>query len=155
MIKKCSKCGAETNCDGDLHCRTIFVDEIIRLLSSEELEKAKLLFVSSIFDREWKWVLLDKIGRESKAGRKMEILIRKEMQQKEEVMLREEREKMHREYLERLGIEYLGVDILPSINIHRVTHCYNCKKLLDNSIHIECRICHWIVCDCGACGCGV
>ena len=37
---------------------------------------------------------------------------------------------------------------------HRVTHCYACKELLDNSIDLECTACNWIICSCGACGCG-
>lgn len=37
---------------------------------------------------------------------------------------------------------------------HRTTHCYRCKSNLDNSINLECSACRWIVCYCGACGCG-
>ncbi len=37
---------------------------------------------------------------------------------------------------------------------HRTTHCYNCKKPLDNSVDVECNSCGWIICSCGACGCG-
>lgn len=36
----------------------------------------------------------------------------------------------------------------------RVTHCYRCKKSLDNAIDVECKACGWIICGCGACGCG-
>lgn len=36
----------------------------------------------------------------------------------------------------------------------RLTHCYNCKTTLDSSIDVECNECGWLVCDCGACGCG-
>ena len=37
---------------------------------------------------------------------------------------------------------------------HRVTHCYSCKTSLDNAMDAECVACGWIVCRCGACGCG-
>jgi hypothetical protein len=37
---------------------------------------------------------------------------------------------------------------------HRVTHCYNCQDDLDNEIDFECERCGWIICSCGACGCG-
>jgi hypothetical protein len=36
----------------------------------------------------------------------------------------------------------------------RVTHCWSCTERLDTSIDVECAACRWIVCDCGACGCG-
>lgn len=37
---------------------------------------------------------------------------------------------------------------------HRKTHCYLCKKKLDNLVDLECAACGWIICRCGACGCG-
>jgi len=36
----------------------------------------------------------------------------------------------------------------------RVTRCFNCKRQLDNDVDVECSACGWIVCHCGACGCG-
>ena len=36
----------------------------------------------------------------------------------------------------------------------RVTNCHSCGKTLDNGIELECEACGWILCDCGACGCG-
>ena len=61
----------------------------------------------------------------------------------------------HKEYLERLGKEYRGVrPATRDPRIRRVTHCYDCKQPLDNSIDIECVACNWILCKCGACGCG-
>lgn len=36
----------------------------------------------------------------------------------------------------------------------RVSHCWNCKQPVDNSIDLECSACGWIICgSCGACGC--
>lgn len=37
---------------------------------------------------------------------------------------------------------------------HRVTHCYNCDRYLESGLFLECSICGWLVCSCGACGCG-
>lgn len=37
---------------------------------------------------------------------------------------------------------------------HRTPHCWNCKRGLDNYYQLECTSCWWIVCPCGACGCG-
>jgi len=64
-------------------------------------------------------------------------------------------EERHKETLEKLGKDYQG--IRPATTNHqkrRITHCYSCKKSLDNSIDIECVVCSWIICSCGACGCG-
>jgi len=37
----------------------------------------------------------------------------------------------------------------------RVTHCYRCKRYLDDRDYSNCGTCGWIRCpDCGACGCG-
>ena len=39
-------------------------------------------------------------------------------------------------------------------NSRRITHCYSCKSHLDEAQHLNCSVCRWIVCPCGACGCG-
>lgn len=69
----------------------------------------------------------------------------------------EERQKRaierHKEYLLKHGKEYSGIT-QGSIKNHRVTHCYSCKAELDSSLHIECNTCNWLICYCGACGCG-
>lgn len=59
----------------------------------------------------------------------------------------------HREYLERHGKKYAGVSE-NSRRSHRATHCYACKASLDSDLHIECKSCSWLICHCGACGCG-
>lgn len=61
--------------------------------------------------------------------------------------------KKHKKYLKKIGKEYSGVNPNTSKR-HRVTHCYACKEPLDSSFHIECNQCEWLVCECGACGCG-
>ncbi len=60
----------------------------------------------------------------------------------------------HRLRLEKLGKPYLGVQPATRARQHRVTHCYACKRSLDNTIDVECVACGWILCSCGACGCG-
>jgi hypothetical protein len=37
---------------------------------------------------------------------------------------------------------------------HRATHCYSCQHSLDSNINLVCVACGWIICICGACGCG-
>jgi hypothetical protein len=64
-------------------------------------------------------------------------------------------EEKHQERLARLGKEYRGVRPATSgLGRRRVTHCYACLRELDNSADIECVACGWILCSCGACGCG-
>lgn len=36
----------------------------------------------------------------------------------------------------------------------RSTICYQCRTSLHSSTHLRCSECRWLVCDCGACGCG-
>lgn len=59
----------------------------------------------------------------------------------------------HKEYLIKFGKHYSGIT-QNSDKTHRVTHCYACKDNLDSSLHIECNSCNWLICYCGACGCG-
>jgi len=58
----------------------------------------------------------------------------------------------HRTFLQELNIEYRG--IIDGTKIPRQTHCYICKSDLDSELFKECCTCSWIVCFCGACGCG-
>lgn len=66
---------------------------------------------------------------------------------------------LHRTFLEGLNItladKHLIDPIKNSTPNRRLTHCYNCRKGLDNLVDLECSACNWIVCpNCGACGCG-
>jgi hypothetical protein len=59
----------------------------------------------------------------------------------------------HRRFLEQRSLPAQQVR-LPSGRVRRVTHCYHCKHHLDSAVDVECAACGWIVCRCGACGCG-
>lgn len=37
---------------------------------------------------------------------------------------------------------------------HRVTKCWSCHRHLETGVYMECSMCGWLVCSCGACGCG-
>jgi hypothetical protein len=56
--------------------------------------------------------------------------------------------------LSRLGIAFKGLRPAAASRFRRVTHCYECHQELDNSVDVECVACNWILCECGACGCG-
>ena len=60
----------------------------------------------------------------------------------------------HREFIRKIGKAYKGTSKISEAKKHRTTHCYNCHRKLDNSIDLECIACKWIICTCGACGCG-
>lgn len=63
----------------------------------------------------------------------------------------------HREKLSELGVPYggvLGQDAQRTAVTRRVTHCYSCSQKLDGGIRLACSHCNWILCSCGACGCG-
>jgi hypothetical protein len=61
--------------------------------------------------------------------------------------------KAHQRFLAGRGLPEAGTR-LPSGQMHREAHCYSCKSHLDNSVDVECEACRWIICCCGACGCG-
>lgn len=63
-------------------------------------------------------------------------------------------EERHRLRLEGLGATYAGVRTSTGERRRRVALCYACRGALDNSIQVECVSCGWILCNCGACGCG-
>jgi hypothetical protein len=59
----------------------------------------------------------------------------------------------HRRRQEMLGLPWRGLRASAGKDL-RVTHCWACKSHLDNSVDVECITCGWILCLCGACGCG-
>ncbi len=59
----------------------------------------------------------------------------------------------HKYFLAKRKLPYKGINDSISRK-HRVTHCYVCKEHLDNLVDLECSACGWIICTCGACGCG-
>lgn len=58
------------------------------------------------------------------------------------------------QFFQRLGMENPGTRPIGVQRYRRITHCYHCKSPLDNAMDAECVACGWIVCTCGACGCG-
>jgi len=63
----------------------------------------------------------------------------------------------HRLQLQLRGQVYKGIrpptetqDLRP----RRTARCWNCHRFLDNYAEFECLACGWILCKCGACGCG-
>ena len=65
---------------------------------------------------------------------------------------REETIERHRLLMERNGYSYRGTR--RSSRKARTARCWNCHVSLDNAVDVECGACGWILCNCGACGCG-
>lgn len=78
-----------------------------------------------------------------------------QVREENEADARKTLEERHRDHLAGLGIEYKGTRGADTRKrSHRVTHCWSCHCNLDNAVDIECVTCNWILCSCGACGCG-
>lgn len=63
-------------------------------------------------------------------------------------------EEKNRLFLERYGKQFAGLCQRSTRRNIRLTHCWHCHSKLDSTIDLECIACHWILCQCGACGCG-
>ena len=145
MWNNCTKCGVKTDFEGDLHCRKVIMDKIKELQKQGKTSEAAYLFYTAPFGREWKTVLLYKIG-----GQFAKTIDQEEEKFKVETF-KENLEKQHKKYIESIGVRYSGVSV--SSKNFRSTHCYNCKAPLHANFHLECNACHWLICECGACGC--
>ena len=107
--------------------------------------------IRSLFEKSW-----DKIGCrihvKTEARRRIASPDNLELLDKELTL-----EEKHKMILQGLGLEWKGVRS-PSkdreVSRQRVAHCYLCKHPLDNTVDKECVACGWILCRCGACGCG-
>ena len=60
----------------------------------------------------------------------------------------------HKEFLAERGIPYVGIKLNTNRANARESSCYNCGSLLDSSLEAGCKACSWMLCFCGACGCG-
>ena len=60
---------------------------------------------------------------------------------------------LHAERLRELGVSNEGVRPSSHPRRHHV-QCYACHTGLDSAVDLECVRCGWILCNCGACGCG-
>lgn len=65
-----------------------------------------------------------------------------------------ERLENHRAFLERLGVAPAGTRPRSIYKPPRNPFCYACYEDLDSTVEFECVACGWLICQCGACGCG-
>ena len=60
----------------------------------------------------------------------------------------------HKNFVAERGQAYSGVRIREGSRRPRASWCWSCKTGLNSSSNLECVTCGWILCECGACGCG-
>jgi hypothetical protein len=77
----------------------------------------------------------------------------KQYQRKRQEERRRRAIERHKQYLQKHRKQYMGVSEM-RLTKRRVTHCYSCKEDLDSNLHVQCNSCRWMICYCGACGCG-
>jgi hypothetical protein len=66
--------------------------------------------------------------------------------------LRDKAIESHKAHLAAGGKTYSGVTIVEE-PIHREAHCWSCWEKLNSRMDIQCNLCRWMICSCGACGC--
>ena len=60
----------------------------------------------------------------------------------------------HHKYLSGLRNAYNEGSLQEStVAKHRSSQCWRCKAHVDSDLNLECALCNWIACQCGACGC--
>lgn len=59
---------------------------------------------------------------------------------------------LHKSRLNNLHLPYRGTS--KSTTRSRAANCWACWSALNNYCDDECCVCGWIICQCGACGCG-
>ena len=83
----------------------------------------------------------------------------RELREREARISRQERERLeliarHEAFVAKSGKTYQGFITSSKVRNPRITHCYSCFEDLDSRADVECKACGWLVCNCGACGCG-
>lgn len=127
---------------------------------TDTIELASKAFVENITDLTLPADLLEKVQafeqqRQEEEQRKQEEKQRRQEELERAAQLSPEELLIskHRAHVSRVGVPYLGTRRSTGKSI-RKTHCWKCTIPIDNITFFECVSCGWIICDCGACGCG-
>ena len=67
---------------------------------------------------------------------------------------RHAKEQAHLMHLKKHGIDVSSGAVRRHQGAHRETACWTCRQPLDSDDEMACTFCGWLLCDCGACGCG-
>lgn len=60
----------------------------------------------------------------------------------------------HQRFVEKLGLEYQGVNPTAGTKVRRAVKCHACGLGLDDFVGVACARCAGVLCSCGACACG-
>ena len=60
----------------------------------------------------------------------------------------------HQDFLRTIGKTGMASPSNTSARHRYIANCYRCREGLDSQLNLQCGSCHWLVCQCGACGCG-
>jgi len=60
----------------------------------------------------------------------------------------------HQVFLRSIGKTGLASASNKSARHRYIANCYRCREGLDSQLNLQCGSCHWLICQCGACGCG-
>lgn len=131
------------NKDGVRPFERSVVREKIRRASPAEQEQALRAYAEWEQKDNGAFVASELLEKEKKERKRTSDLLFNENQ------IRIER---HKEFLGKSG--KTGEAIVVESRNNRTTHCYSCKCNLSSNSNLECTTCHWLICECGACGCG-
>ncbi len=143
----------------EAECSIQLKEEQARLLSEEarkEKERLMELYAEEQRLRSERYAKINEIAREEERQRSEKLAaMREEARLRKEYIATLSLSERHKLFLEKHGIVYRGVrERTQRFLVRRITHCYSCKLDLDNAVDLECVACGWILCTCGACGCG-
>ena len=89
----------------------------------------------------------------SSMGAQLSALLSPEVLLQVEEAQRVRTRQAHRERLAAMGLDFKG--IRKKFNQReRAARCHECARSLDSSHNLDCAACAWMICKCGACGCG-
>ena len=81
------------------------------------------------------------------------LISRSDLEQLESEVQKKAVVNAHKAFLKKHRIGHKGTRIGFTTRTEPI--CVVCNRSNDGSIDLECNICGWVICSCGACGCGV
>lgn len=134
----------------------ISLDENYVYVKFDGCDEIQRYLIQGFLRQQGEYFLHSVVGLEYAVGKHLKLLKAQERKKRKDDAKEAELRMLdrHKANLANIGRDYLGVRPSSESRVHRVSHCYSCKKDLDNTVDVECVSCGWILCRCGACGCG-
>lgn len=127
---------------------------VYRIADYRSFQKSKIRsLLSPILDRSEKLKLLMTYKEWLLNQQNVQIRIQAILQLREDTTYgTAELRQRHQKHLRKIGKK--GAAVTATTKKHRASHCYACKAPLTSDSNLECTACRWLICACGACGCG-